>query len=797
MTDLKFAFRQLLKNPGFTAVVVLTLALGIGATTAIFSVVYAVVLRPLPFPESERLVAIWTQTPQVDRLPMAAANHRDLQAQNTVFEDIAMLGRVSHYNLTGDGEPERLQGSRVAANLFPLLRVKPTLGRGFVQEENQPGRDRVVILSHSLWQRRYAGDPKIVGKTIRLEHVPYTVVGVMGPEFSYPTRDFQIWVPLTINPADFQTRTGYGHLAVARLKPGTTVEQAQNEANLIAARLAQQFPEVNKDVRFTVTPLRQDMAGVAQRPLYVLLGASIGLLLIGCGNLVNLLLVRGLARNRETAVRRALGATRFRLARQAAAELLPMLALGALAGVLVAQWGVQSLIPWLPAGLPRVNEIQVNLPVLAFSGAVLLLAIGLVMLLPLVQSSREDLAPTLREDLRTASGSAGRVKLRNLLVAGQVGLTVILLTGSGLLIRTFAALKELNPGFRPQGVLSLQLAIPRNKYGGDDNVASFCRRILDQVRALPGVEAAGMGNRLPLSGSSGMSSVLYQRNREEPGVLEATDETTATPNYFEVMGIPLLQGRSFSELDATNAPLVVVVDERFARLAWPGENPIGKRISSGPNSSWAEVVGVVGHVRHENLESERRLQIYWNYLQRARDRMSLVVRTGEDPQSLVKPVLDAIRMVDPDQPAYAIRTLVEVVDQYLALRRFNTVMVSLFAGSSLLLAMVGIYGVLTWTVRQRTREIGVRMALGAQRRSVLALVLRSGLKLAGAGIGLGLIGAVALTWLLRSLLFGVSPIDPLTFAAVPLLLAGVVLVASWLPARRAARVDPMEALRNE
>jgi len=796
MNDLKFAFRQLLKNPGFTAVAVLTLALGIGATTAIFSVVYAVVLRPLPFPEPERLVAIWTQTPQVERLPMAPANHRDLHSQAAAFEDIALLSRVQNYNLTGDGEPERLLAVSVAANLFPLLRVQPALGRGFTEGENQPAQDRVVILSHGLWQRRYAGDPSIVGKTIRLENVPHTVVGVMDPEFWYPTHDVQIWTPLTINPEAFQTRTGFGFLTVARLKPGVTLEQAQTEVNVIATRLARQYPEKNKDVRFSVTSLRRDIAGVARKPLIVLLGAALGLLLIGCCNLVNLLLAHALTRSRETAVRSALGATQARLVRQAAAELIPILLVGSLLGVLAAKWGVQLLIPWLPAALPRAGEIQVSLPVLLFRGAILCVT-ALMLLLPAMQASRTDLVTRLREDTRTSSGAAGKATIRNLLVVGQVALTVILLTGAGLLIRTFAALKEVNPGFRPQGVLSFHLEIPRTKYAGDDQAAAFCHRILEQVRSLRGVDSAGMGNRLPLDGASGLSSIEFERTNQEPAVLEATDETTVTPGYFQAMGIRMLQGRAFTDQDTANAPWVVVVDERVARLAWPGENPIGKRVRGGPHRPWAEVVGAVGHTRHEKLEDDQRLQIYWNYLQRIRDYMTLVVRTSGDPRLLVGPVLGAIKTVDPDQPAYPVRTMTEVMDRYLALRWFNTVLVSLFAGASLLLAMVGTYGVIAWTVRQRTREIGVRMALGAQRGAVLALVLRNGLKLASTGTAIGVIGALVLSQLLRGLLFGIGPTDPLTFAAVPLLLVSVALLACWLPARSAARVNPMEALRCE
>jgi putative ABC transport system permease protein len=793
--DLRYAFRQLLKNPGFTTVAVLTVALGIGATTAVFSVVYAVVLRPLPFPESERLVAVWSQTPQIDRLGMTAANHHDLRLQNSVFEDIAILRGLANYNLSGDGEPERLLAATIPANLFPLLRVKPALGRAFTEDENHQGRDHVVILSHGLWQRRYAGNTSIVGRTIRLENIPHTVVGVMSPEFQYPTRDIQIWTPLTMNPADFQTRTGYMHLAVARLKPDVTLEHAQTDVNLISTRLAQEHPKSNKDIRFSVTPLRRDIAQVARKPLIVLLAAALGLLLIGCCNLVSLLLARALARIRETAVRSALGASQARLVRQAATELFPILLLGAFLGVLAAKTGVELAIPWLPSTLPRVDEIEVNLPVLFFSSVILFITALLVLLLPAIQAICTDLVAAFREDSRTSSG--GKATIRNLLVVGQVALTVILVTGAGLLIRTFAALKEVNPGFRPQGVLSLRLAIPRNKYGSDEKVAAFCQRILEQVRALPGVGAVGMSNRIPLGGPSGMSTVYFERANQEAGALDATDDTTATPDYFSAAGIPVLQGRTFTEQDTISAPLVVVVDEQVARRAWPGENPIGKRMRSSPNTAWAEVVGVVGHIRHETLESDQRLQIYWNYLQRARDRMVLMVRTSGDARLLVRPVLEAIKAVDPDQPAYAVRTMTEVLDQSLAMRWFNTVVVSLFAGSSLLLAMVGIYGVIAWTVRQRTREIGVRMALGARRSAVLALVLRRGLRLTAAGIVLGLIGAISLTQLLRSLLFGVSPADPLTFLAVPVLMTLVALLACWLPARRAANVDPMEALRSE
>ena len=793
--ELRFGLRGLRKSPGFSLVVILTLSLGIGATTAIFSVVYAVVLRPLPFGDPERLVAIWTNTPQVDRLPMAAANHRDIKAQSKLLEDVAILRATANYNLTGDGEPEWLQGSGIPSNLFPLLRVEPVLGRGFTPEENQPGNDHSVILSHALWKRRYTGDVNIIGKAIRLENVPYTVVGVMGPNFQYPTRDIQLWTPLTINPADFQTRSGFMHSTVARLKTNATVSQVQDELNVIATRLAQQYGGVNTNVRFIIAPLRQDIAGSAAKPLVTLLAASFGLLLIGCCNLANLLLTRAVSRSRETAGRSALGASRGQLLMQAIAELLPLLVTGAVLGLLAAQLGVRLLLPLMPTTLPRMEEIAVNLPVMVFSIGLLFMTAILVIIIPMRHLRRINLVSTLREDTRTST--AGRTRVRNVLVVGQVALTVVLLTGAGLLIRTFAALKVVDPGFRSHKLLSMRLAIPRNKYKQDQKVAALCQNILERVRGLPQVEVAGMSNRLPLSGPSGLSTIEFERPGEASGSVSATDDTTITPDYLRAMDIPLLRGRFFSESDNAGSPLVAILDEQVASRAWPGENPIGKRVRSGPSSPWAEVVGVVGHIRHEKLETDERLQTYWNYQQRARDRMSLVVRTSGDPHSLVTPVLNTIRSIDPDQPAFAVKTMGEVVDQSLSLRWFNALVVSLFAVSSLLLAMIGIYGVIAWNVKQQTREIGVRIALGANRNALLMMVLGKGLRMTAVGIGLGLLGSFLLAHFLRSLLFGVGQTDPLTFGVVPLLLLLAAVLACVIPARRAIKVDPMIALRYE
>jgi putative ABC transport system permease protein len=792
--DLRIALRSLARNSGFASTAIVTLTLGIGATTAIFSVTYAVALRPLPFPEPERLMAVWTSTPQVEKLGMAAANHLDIQQQATSFQDMAIYRGVGNVNLVGDGLPERLSVSRVGANLFPLLGIAPALGRGFFAEECRPGRDRVVVLSHGLWQRRFAGDPGVVGQMINLEGRSHEVVGVMPEDFQFPRSDVQMWQPLTINPADFLTRTGYGHLAVARLKPGVTRAGAQDELEAIAQRLAAEHP-ANLNVRFTATPLRKDIAGPAEQPLLVLLGAALGLLLIGCGNLANLLLARGLTRGRETAVRSALGATRSRLVRQTAAEMLPIMVVGLVGGIVLARVGVAFFLPWLPANLPRLNEVAVNLPVLAFSAGAFVLAAAVILGLVTAQAARTDLSAAFRSDARVVAG--GATKLRNGLVVGQVALSVVLLTGAGLLVRSFVALKEIDPGFRAGGTLSLRLAIPRQKYPSDEKVAAFCRQVLEQVRALPGVEAVGMGNRLPLGEVSGLSTIGVKQSDTTAQLLAATDETTVSPDYFRAMGIRLLEGRTFAESDGYDSLPVVVVDEAVARKAWPGESALGKHVRSGPQQPWAEVIGVAAHVRHESLEEDRRMQIYWNYTQRPRDRMTLIVRTGGDPKQLAKAVAAAVLAVDPEQPVYGVRTMDEIVAQTLALRRFNTVTISVFGGMSLALAVIGLYGVIAWNVRQRTREIGVRIALGAERRGVLRLVLGDGLRLALAGVAIGLLGAAGAAYVMRSLLFGVAPWDPVTFTAIPVMLVVAAIVASWLPARWAARVDPMVALRAE
>lgn len=800
-TDLRYAFRQLTNNPGFTIVAVLTLALGIGATTAIFSIAYSVVLRPLPFGEPERLVALWTRVPKVGDRPVfvCAADYRDWREQNRVFEDIALVQRVANFNLTGDGEPERLQGALVSANLFPVLRVEPLLGRVFRETENAIGHDLVVLLSYGLWQRRFGGDPDIVGKTIRLNGIPHTVVGIMGKEFRYPIRECDLWAPLTINPDQFRLRLPYMFLSVARLKPGVTLQQVQAEMDTIAARLEREYPATNEGVSFVAARLLEDTVLSVRTALYVLLGAVGCVLLIGCVNLANLLLVRASSRNREWAIRLSLGASQWRLIRQALVEIVPLVVLGGGLGILFASWSLELFLPWMPARMPRAEEIRISPPVLGFSVALMLASSLLAGIWPAFQVAGAAVARSLKEGSLTTSESWQRQRFRDVLVVAEIAVAVVLLTGAGLLIRSFFQVKGVQPGFRTDRVVSMYLAISGSKYGTGRDVARFCQRVLERVRALPGIDSAGMVDRLPLGGGIQAGAIQFEGTDLPGSRIEAVDWRTVTPGYFQTLGIPLLQGRTFSERDGEEAPPVGIIDDRIARLVWPKQNPLGKRfrIPHSDDNPWVEVVGVVGQIRDDNLEGDGRPLIYWNYHQRGHYRIALVVRTRQDPNRMVASIVGEIRGLDPEQPVYDVRTMDDVVNRSLAPRWLNTVLLGSFASASLLLACIGLYGVIAYSVSQRTREFGIYLALGAQSHDLLRLVLRKGMTLALGGTAAGLVGAAVLTRLLSSLLYGVRAIDVSTFAASSLLLVVVALLACYVPARRATKVDPMVALRCE
>ncbi len=797
--DLKYGVRLLRRSPGFAATAVLTIALGIGASTAMFSIVYSVVLRPLPFGAPDRLVALWTARPAM-ALPrglVGAANARDWRAQNTVFEDIALVRAIGNFNLVGHGEPERLQGALISSNLLAILRVMPMLGRGFTEDEDEIGHSDVVLLSHTLWQTRFAADPSIVGRTIMLNGGAMIVAGVMGPDFQYPSREFQIWRPLTINPEDYKTRANDSFLSVARLKDGVTIDQARAEMDVIATRLQHTYPETSRNVGVVVEPLLNSTVSAVRTPLLVLLAAVGAMLSIGCANLANLLLTRSLVRRRELVVRTALGAGRARLIAQSITELVPMLIAGGLLGLVLARWIVDLLVPLMPADMPRVESIAIHLPVLVVSIA-LLVAIGVAVgIWPAIELARVRETTPVAELTRSTTGAPRHGRVRDVLVVAQIAMTLLLLVTAALLIRSFAAVKDIDPGFSPERVLSLHLAIPRSKYGSDAGVAAYCRWILERVQRLPEVESAGMVNRLPLAGGTQVGGVEFEGDAALASV-SGTDWRVVTPDYFRTLNIPIVSGRSFTNADDDKAPLVGIIDERLANAGWPGRSVIGRRFRAAyAGAPWITIIGVVGHIRHDSLETDVRPQVYWNYLQRGQDRMALVVKTRGEPVAFTQSIGAVIRSIDPDQPVYDVRPLEAVIDRSLARRWLQTTLLAVFAGLALLLATIGVYGVIAYGVGQRLREFGIRLALGARRQDIVNIVVARGARMTLLGVVLGLIGAVIAARVIATLLFGVGALDVISFAAAGIVLNGVALFACYLPARKAARIDPTSALRTE
>jgi putative ABC transport system permease protein len=800
LQDTRYGVRLMMRSPGFAATAVLTVALGIGATTAMFSIVYGVVLAPLPYREPQRLVNIWSTAHKrgLPRAYVGMANVYDFRARNHVFEEVAALRAVSNFNLTGVGEPERLNASRVSANLFPILGVTPLIGRTFTEDEDEIGHEHVTVLSYGLWQRRFAGDPSIVGRSISLNGEPHTVVGVMRADFAYPTREIQIYTPMTFDPVELVDRANYSYLAVARLRPGVSVEQARVDIGTIAAQLEREYPKTNEGIGAEIVPMLADTVTTVRRPLYLLLAAAAAMLLIGCANLANLLLARSLIRQRELAVRAALGAGRGRLVLQSLGELVPLLAVGGAIGLAAAAWIVNTFVPLLPADLPRAENIALHLPVLAFTAAALLVVAMFVGVWPALEASRRGLAASVADGSRGSTGGRRRGRLRDLLVVAQIATTLWLIVGATLLARSLVELKRVNPGFNAEHVYSVHLAIPRAKYRLDRDVAAFCTRIVERIAALPGVTAVGMVNRLPLAGGAQTGPVEFEGIDQRIANLPNMDWRTVTPDYFRAMQIPLVAGRSFIEADDANALPVLLIDERVAARVFGARNPIGTRaripIADQP---WMTIVGVVGHIRHDRLDEDVRPQIYWSYKQRPQDRMALVAKTEGDPAAIAPALAGAIRSVDPQQPVYDARTLEAVVDRSLGGRWLQAVLLGAFASIALLLASIGVYGVIAYTVGQRRREFGIRLALGASRHEVVALVMWRGTMLFAAGAATGLLAAVATGRLLAALLYNVSSSDLATFGFATLVLLLVALTACGIPARRAASVDPSIALRAE
>ena len=796
--DLRYGARMLLKQPGFTLIAVLTLSLGIGANTAIFSIVNAVLLRPFPYQAPERLVILQEHYSAGGFSP-SYPNFVDWREQNTVFDSIVAVRTNESFNFTGSGEPERMQGRLVSAEFLSTLGVKPLAGRDFLAEEDRPGAAPAAIISYGFWQRRFGKDPSIIGKQLTLNNQSYTVVGVTPPDFQYAA-EADVTVPIGLSAERFRLRgRDPGTDVVARLKPDVSEQQAETELNMIAARLEQQYPESNTGRRVLVTPLHESFVGDVRQPLLILLGAVGLVLLIACANVANLLLVRASARRKEMAVRVALGADRWRIIRQLLTESLLLAALGAALGILLALWGTSFIAAQLPDGIPRLQEAQVDAPVLIFTLAISLLTGLLFGLAPALQASRPNLTEGLKEGDRGSSG--GRQRLRSVLVIGEVALTLTLLVGAGLLIQSFRRVLEVDPGFNPQNLLTMQVSV--NNPDGQQ-VANFFEQLQQNVLRLPGVESVAVSNGIPFGVAN--HPTFFIEGRPDQENKPASVRYTVSPDYFQTLGIELIKGRVFNAQDTRNSPGVVIIDEALARHAFPNEDPLGKRLKQSREGPGLEIVGVVRHVEHDSLDGQapNKAQFYTNFnqiplqsLPNSVRRINLLVRTEVEPLSLASAVRGQVSDLNKDQAVFNVRTMEQAVAQSVAPRRFSMLLLAVFAVVALALASLGIYGLMSYAVAQRTREIGVRVALGAQSGNVLRLVIGQGMKLALAGVALGLVASVALTQTIKSLLFSVSATDPATFTVIALLLALIALLACYVPARRATKVDPMIALRYE
>ena len=801
--DLRYGFRMLARNPGFTAVAVLTLALGIGANTTIFSVVNAVLLRPLPYPEPDHLVFL-NEHPQGRKemdFSVSLPAFEDWSAQNRVFERLACF-RGDSFNLTGHGQPERIRGLMVSGTFFSTIGVAPVLGRTFTPKDDRPGAAPTVVLSHRLWQRRFAGDPGIVGQLLMFNARAFTVIGVMPPNFGFVSRNAEMWAPIGL----FRRQLSYGRdnhpglWAVGRMKPGVTLDQARSDMDRIARSIEQ---ETGFRGGVTVTALKDRVVGSSRPALLALLGAVGFVLLIACANVANLLLVRAAAREKEIAIRTALGASRGRVLRQLLTESVLLSLLGAAGGTLLAAWGVDLLLVVLPPSTPRLNEIGMDGDVFLFTLLVAPVVGVLFGLAPALQTSKPDLHSALKEGGRT-SKVGSRHRLRSLLVVSEIALSLLLLISAGLMFGSFFRLAKVDPGFTTEHTLTMRFSLPASKYPTAREALRFYNRLLEKVEALPRVKFASVSSAVPLA--YGGNENGFVREGIEPGVDNFTlgQENIVSREYFRTLGIPLLRGRTFTKQDNQNAPVVTVVDETLVERIFPGEDPLGKRLNFGyaEDPQWAEIVGVVRHARSYELRSNGLVQFYIHLPQMPAwqsgvQDMSLTVRAGGDPLSLIPAIKTQVKELDPDQPVFGVMTLTEAVDSELAGQRLYFYLFGFFAAAALLLAAVGIYGVISYSVSRRTHELGIRMALGAQPRDIFKLVVGQGMVLTLAGVGVGLAGAFALTRFLESLLFGVSATDPVTFAGVAVLLAAVALLACYIPARRATRVDPLVALRYE
>ena len=806
LQDIRYAVRKLSRTPGFTTIAAFTLALAIGATTAIFSVIDGVLLKPLPFRDPERVVRV-TNLRDGNRMVSSVPDFLDIRAQSKSYASLAALDAQA-MNLTGGSEPERIGAARVGATFWSLLGVTPQVGRGFAPNEDSQSAARTVVLSDGLWKRRFGGDRRIVGKTIALDGNSYTVIGVAPAGFSFPDRP-DVWIPLVFAQDDLSPDGRGAHWMgiMGRLAPNVTVAQATSELVTITRRLEQQYPESNTNMSGAVIPMQEYLVGDVRPALYVMLGAVAFVLLIACANVANLLLVRAASRESEMAVRTALGAGAWRLVRQLVIESVLLAMIGGVFGTLLALWGVDLLLSMAPNGLPRINEVTVNGSVLVFTAGVTAVTGVLFGLFPALHAARANVGGMLKEGMRGSSGGVASRRARNTLVMAEMALAVVLLVGAGLLIRSFSKLLAVDPGFRAERVVTFAIAAPDTKYGQYAQRRELVSNLVERMKRVPGAQGAAVVTGLPLSNIMMRTSAhIVGTPPERPGERKSTDVAMATPGYFTTMGIPLVAGRDFTDRDGSGAPVVSIVNQEFVKRYFPNENPIGKRIELGWDQDTAstggnmtlggEIVGVVANVKRRGLSQEVFPETYASYMQPTFSNFSVVVRSTADPSTVMAAIRAQIRELDRDLPLSDLRQLKELVAASVSRPRFYTTILGVFASIALILAAVGIYGVISYAVSLRTRELGIRIALGATGRQVSGLVLQQGVGLAIAGVAVGGAGAYWLTRLLSKLLFGVSATDPLTFVGVAALLTAIAAIASFVPARRAAKVDPLLAMRE-
>jgi len=799
--DFRYAVRLLFKKPAFTAVAVATLALGIGANTAIFSVVNSVLLRSLPYRDPNRLVVVNEKKEGNFYDLVSYLDFTDFKSQNQSFEQMAALSPSWTLNLTGISDAQQLQGFYVSAELFPMLGVTAARGRVFTADEDKPGAERVAVVSHGFWQRRFGGDPDLIGKTITLDTQPITVIGIMPADFRV-LDDVEVFLPLSFNMLVTRGRGVRAFSVIARLAPGVGIEQARGEMANLAASLEKQYPDSNAGFRAEVAPLHEHITGKIRSTLLLLLSAVSFVLLIACANVASLTLARATSRSGELAIRSAMGAGRWRIVRQLLVESMVLSMTGGAAGFLLAVWGLEFLLSLSPPNIPRLNEISIDPVVLVFTlGVSILTSIGFG-LVPALKLSRVDLSSALKEGGRGAMVGAGTRRYRSALVVAEMALAIVLLIGSGLLIRSFQRLLDVKPGFATENLITFSLALQGTTYSDARRRAEFYQRLEERLSGLPGVSSIGATTRLPmLNPTNNITTTLFIEGRdwmatEQPEV----DFRRSTPGYFPTMSIPLIKGRQMDDRDVPIATRGALINQALANRFWPDEDPIGKRIKIGsntPDNPWVTIVGVVGDVRHLGLDVEPRPEVYFPYMTSPATGPIIAVRTSLPADTLIAALRGQVHELDPSVPVSQFSTIPQLITRSVAPRRFNMFLFGVFAAVALLLAVTGIYSVMSYAVTQRTHEMGVRMALGAQRGDVQRMVVGQGMKLALAGISVGLIAAFALTRLMSGLLFGVSPTDVPTFVMVPVLLALVATAACYVPALRATRVDPMIALRYE